>query len=211
MCSDSGQAASNDEALQTAQTKLTQTLDNNYSTAFGEQQNVLARVQSQMQAQIANPMGYTPQQLATAKTSINENTATAAKQALGAAGAYAAAHGGADTGSGPTGEIAGQIASGAAQAKAGELANLSNQNQAFKQANYWNAIQGLSSTGAQYGGAGSTASGSSAGVAGSGVNAGTAATAASNMGFQDVLGGISALGGAATSIIGANPNGIFGK
>jgi hypothetical protein len=199
MCSDSGQAASNDMKLSDAQTKLTQTLDNNYSTAFSEQQNVLARVQSQMQAQIANPMGYTDQQLATAKTSINENTATAARQALGAAGAFAAAHGGADVGSGPTGEIAGQIVSGAAQAKAGELAQLSNQNQAFKQANYWNAIQGLSATGSQYGGGASTASGSSSSVANSGANAGQAAITASNTGFQDVLGGISALGGVAAS------------
>ena len=75
-------------------------------------------LQAKMSYLAANPQGYTPQQLASATTSINENTATAAKQALGSAAAFAASHGGADVGNGAVGEIAGQIGSQAAQSKA---------------------------------------------------------------------------------------------
>ena len=150
---------------------MTQTLSNSYGQAFANQQNVLAAQQARLSAQVANPQGYTPQQLAGATTSINENTATAAKQAIGSAAAFAAAHGGASTGSGAAGQLAGEIASGAALAKSQQLSQLSQQNQAMKQQNYWNGIQGLNQVGSAYGQAAGTAAGSSAGVASSGSQA----------------------------------------
>lgn len=175
MCSGNQAVENQDLALQKSQTAMAQTLNNSYAQSFANQQNVLAAQQARLSAEVANPQGYTPQQLAGATTSINENTATAAKQAIGSAAAYAAAHGGADVGSGAAGEIAGQIGSAAAQAKSQQLSQLSQQNQAMKQANYWNGIQGLNQVGSAYGQAAGTAAGSSAGVASSGSQAGEAA------------------------------------
>src|ERR1700674_1890214 len=143
MCSGSGAVQQTSQALQNSQAAMTNTLNQDYSTTFAEQQGVLKNLQAKMNYVAANPMGYTPQQLATATTSINENTATAAKQAMGSAAAFAASHGGADVGSGAVGEIAGQIGSAAAQSKAQALATLSQQNQGEKQKNFWNAISGL--------------------------------------------------------------------
>ena len=118
MCSSGGQVGQTDEQLQQAQAKMTENLNQDYSTTFAEQQNLLSQQQAKLNYIASNPMGYTPAQLATSRTSINENTANAAKSALGSAAAFAAAHGGADVGSGVVGEIAGQIGSNAAQSKA---------------------------------------------------------------------------------------------
>ena len=199
MCSSGGEIAQSDEQLQQAQTAMTNTLNSDYSTSFAEQQSVLANLQAKMSYLAANPQGYTPQQLASATTSINENTATAAKQAIGAAAAYAGAHGGADTGSGAVGEIAGQIGSQAAQSKAQQLSSLSQQNQAMKQQNFWNAISGLNSVGSQYGSAGGTAIGGATSTANSAVGAGTGALAAQQAGWSDLGGVISGISGLASA------------
>jgi hypothetical protein len=213
MCSSGGSVGATDEALQKSQAAMTNTLNSDYATTFAEQQSVLANLTAKMNYEAANPMGYTPQQLSTATTAINENTATAARQAISAAGAYAASHGGADVGNGAVGEIAGQIGSAAAQSKAQQLASLSNQNQAMKQGNFWNAISGLNSVGSELGGAGGTAIGGAGRSADSAVGAGSGALAAQQAGWQDVGGvisGIAGLGAAGASVIGANPGGIFG-
>ena len=175
MCSGNQSIENQDLQLQKTQTAMAQTLSNSYGQSFANQQNVLAAQQARLSAQVANPQGYTPQQLAGATTSINENTATAAKQAIGAAGAFAAAHGGADVGSGAAGQLAGEIASGATLAKSQQLSQLNQQNQEMKQANYWRGIEGLNQVGSAYGQAAGTAAGSSAGVASSGAQAGEAA------------------------------------
>ena len=196
MCSDSAAVVASDLALQKAQTAMTTTLNSNYATDFAEQQGVLAQQQARLNAMAANPLGYTPQQLATATSAIDTNTANAAKSAIGAASAYAATHGAADVGSGPTGQLAGAVASSAAQSKAAQLASLSEQNQSMKQQNYWNAIQGLNSVGAQYGGSGATAIGGANNAADSAINAGSAVVSADNEGWQDLgslLGGIGSL------------------
>ena len=175
MCSGNQQIENQDLAVQKTQTAMTQTLSNSYGQAFANQQNVLAAQQARLSAQTANPQGFTPQQLAGATTSINENTATAAKQAIGSAAAFAAAHGGASTSSGAAGQLAGEIASGAALAKSQQLSQVNQQNEELKQANYWRGIEGLNQVGAQYGQAAGTAAGSSASVASSGSQAGEAA------------------------------------
>ena len=186
------------EGLEKSQAVMANQLNQDYSTAFGEQQQVLNNQVARMNYIANNPMGYTPQQLATATTSINENAATAAKQAIGAAGAYAAAHGGADVGNGAVGEVAGQIASAATNAKQQSLAQLSNQNQQMKQQNFWNAISGLNSAGSELGGAGGTAIGGATGTANSSVNAGQLALASQQAGWSDVGGMMSVIGGLAT-------------
>jgi hypothetical protein len=200
MCSSGDSTAG---SLETSQAAMTNTLNADYSTAFAEQQQALGGLTAKMNYLTANPMGYTPQQLATAKTSINENTATAARQALGAAGAYAAAHGGADIGNGAMGQIAGEIGSAAAQSKAGQLAGLSEQNEELKQQNFWKGISGLNSAASQYGGAGATAISGAGNAAESSVNAGQLKLASQQAGWADVGGIISAAGGLATAAAGA--------
>lgn len=214
MCSSGGQIAANDEALQKAQTVMTNNLNSDYSTTFAEQQQLLGQQTARMNAIAANPMGYTTAQLHNATTSINENTSRAAKQALGSAAAFAAAHGGADVGGGGAAQLSGEIGSEAAQSKAGQLSQLSQQNEGLKQQNFWNAISGLNSVGSELGGAGGTAIGGASSAANSAVGAGSGALAAKQAGWQDVagvLGGISGLVSAGTSFVQANPGGIFGK
>jgi hypothetical protein len=213
MCSSGGKVGQTDEALQKSQAAMTNTLNNDYATSFAEQQSVLANVNAKLNYETANPMGYTPQQLATATTAINENTATAAKQALGSAAAFAATHGGADIGGGAVGEMAGQIGSAAAQSKAQQLAQLSNQNQAMKQENFWKGLSGLSGVGSEYGQASGTAISGAGSAANSSVGAGSGALAAQQAGWQDIGGVISGIGGlvgAGASMVSANPGGIFG-
>jgi hypothetical protein len=206
MCSSGGSVGATDEALQKSQAAMTNTLNADYATTFAEQQSVLANLTAKMNYEAANPMGYTPQQLSTATTAINENTATAARQAISAAGAYAASHGGADVGNGAVGEIAGQIGSAAAQSKAQQLAQLSNQNQAMKQGNFWNAISGLNSVGSELGGAGGTAIGGAGRSADSSVNAGSGALAAQQATWQDIGGVISGIAGLGSAGAGAFKN-----
>lgn len=202
MCSSGGKIAKTDEALQQAQAAMTNTLNQDYSTTFAEQQQLLKAQQARLNYIASNPMGYTPQQLATSRTAINENTASAARRALGAAAAFAAAHGGADTGSGALGEIAGDIASSAAQSKAQQLAELSNQNEQMKQANFWNAVQGLNSVGSELGGAGGTAIGGAGESANTSINAGSGALAAKQAGWQDIGGVLSGVGGIVGGVLG---------
>lgn len=203
MCSSGGEVSQTDEALQQSQANMTNQLNADYSTTFAEQQQVLANQQARLSAIAANPMGYTTAQLHDATTNINENTATAAKQALGAAAAYSAGHGAADVGSGVAGQLAASIASGAAQSKAQQLNSLSQQNEGIKQQNFWNAIGGLNSVGSELGGAGGTAISGGGSAANSSIGAGSGALAAQQAGWQDVagvIGGIGSLGMAGASI-----------
>lgn len=202
-CSSGGEVGQTDEALQKSQAAETNTLNNDYATSFAEQQSVLANVNAKLNYETANPMGYTPQQLATSTTSINENTATAAKHALGSAAAFAATHGGADIGGGAVGEIAGQIGSAAAQSKAQQLAQLSTANQNLKQENFWKGLAGLSGVGSEYGSASGTAIGGAGNAASTAVGAGSGALAAQQAGWQDIGGVISGIGGLASAGVNA--------
>jgi hypothetical protein len=204
LCSSGDSTAS---ALEKSQAAMTTTLNNDYNTTFAEQQSVLASQTAKLNYIAANPMGYTPQELATQTTAINENTATAAKQAMGAAAAFAGSHGGADVGNGAVGEIAGQIGSQEAQSKAGELASLSQQNQQMKQNNMWSAIQGLNQVGAEYGGSSGTAIGASSNVAESSVDAGKLNLATEQAGWSDIGGMMSGIAGLGTAAAGFDEGG----
>ena len=91
MCSSGGQVGQTDQALQASQAAMTTTLNDDYTQSFHDQQTVLANLEARANFIASNPFGYTPQQLAQKTTSINENTATAARQAMGSAAAFAAA------------------------------------------------------------------------------------------------------------------------
>lgn len=197
MCSSGGSVASTDAGLQAALSAASKTMLANYNTAFGEQNAVANQQAARLNYMVANPLGYSPQQLHNATSSINENVATAAKQAIGAAAGFAAAHGGADVGSGVAGSLVGQIASEAGQSKAKQLADLSNQNQSMKQQNLWSALGGLRDVGSQFGTEASTASSGGSSAAGEAVGAGTGETAAQQAGWQDVSGVLSGISGIA--------------
>jgi hypothetical protein len=199
MCSSGGSVTADDKALQAATLASVKQQTADYGITFAEQQQVLNSVTNRMQAEAANPMGYTPAQLKIQSTGINENFANAAKNALGSAAAFGAAHGSADIGGGATGEIAGQIGMQAAGGAAAARANLAQQDEALKQENKWKALSGLDAAGSQYGGAASTAIGNVAGVSGASTNAGTGATAAQQAGWQDISGVLSGISGLATA------------
>lgn len=199
MCSGSGNVQSDAQQEQNLQLATSKTMAQNYNTTFAQQQGILQQQKAVAQNMIANPTGLTPQEMATSTTSINENTARAAKQAMGAAAGFAASHGGADVGSGATGQIAGEIASEAAQSKAGQLANLSNTNQAVKRANLLQGINLLQNTGAAYGGQSETGIGNEGGVVNAGTDAGKLSLQAGQTGFNDVMEGLQAAGSVAAT------------
>jgi hypothetical protein len=202
-CSSGGKVAVDDQALQDATLASVKQQTADYGTTFAEQQQVLNSIKTRMQAEATNPMGYTPAQLAIQRTSINENFSNAAKQALGSAAAFAAAHGSSDIGGGATGQIAGQIGTAAATGAAQARASLAQQNEALKQENRWKALSGLDTVGAQYGGAGATAIGNVAGVSNASTGAGEGVTQAKQAGWQDVSGVLSGISGLATAGVNA--------
>ena len=200
MCSSGGQVAVNDAALQEADLAATKAYTADANVSFAENQAVQGAQMAKLNYLTANPMGYTPAQLHTATTSINENTATAAKHAIGAAAGYAAAHGGADVGGGGASELAGQIMSGAAQSKAQSLSALSTSNEELKQKNMWAALSGLQGVGSEYGSTFGTGAGAGSSASNAGTNAGSGVLAAKAAGWNElggVLGGIAGLGTAA--------------
>ena len=202
MCSSGGQVAVNDAALQEADLAATKAYTADANVSFAENQAVQGAQMAKLNYLTANPMGYTPAQLHTATTSINENTATAAKHAIGAAAGYAAAHGGADVGGGGASELAGQIMSGAAQSKAQSLSALSQQNEELKQKNMWSALSGLQEVGSGYGSTFNTGAGAGSSASTAGVGAGGGVEQAKYAGmeaFGSVLSGVAGLGKAAIS------------
>lgn len=203
MCSNSHAQTVEKETnqLEQSQQQTAQTLNAEYQTMLGQNQQLVQQMAAKLNYIAANPMGLTQPQMAGETTAINENTAKAAQQAAGAAGAYAAAHGAADVGSGAAGETAGQIYSGAAQSKAQQLAALSRQNEATKQQNFWNSISGLNSVG-RLGAdiAGTTLSGANA-AANSAVNAGDLSLKAGQAARQNIGSEISGIAGLAESFV----------
>ena len=181
--------------MEQTQAKMTATLNADYSLSFAHQMEIANQVQAKMEAMASNPLGYTPPQLAQARTSINENTATAAKQAMGHAAAYAATHGSADIGGGVTGQMAGEIGTSAAMTKAGALANLSQQNEQLKQENYWRAIGGLSGTGEQFGRSAGTSIGGATETAKTSVDFGQLNLSTKQAGWQNAMGVVAGVGG----------------
>jgi hypothetical protein len=204
MCSSGGQVAADDQALQDANLKANTNLTAAYTSSMANQSQILGNLNARMAYQAANPMGYTPQQLHLATTSINENTSRAAKQAIGAAAAFGGTHGAADVGGGGTGAVVGQIASQAAQEKSSETAQLGSQDEALKQENMWKSLSGLQQVGADYGGAAGQDISGSLGASSAGVSAGGGVLQAKEQGWNElsgVLGGIAGLGKAAAGFM----------
>ena len=184
--------------LETSQAANANVFYQDAQESFNQNASIQAQLAARMQYMASNPMGLTPQQMSTATTNINENTATAAKQAIGSAAAYAASHGSADVGGSGIGQAVGQIGSEAALAKSGQLAQLSNVNQQLKNSNMWNAIGGLSGVGRDYGSMSGESANASTGAADASVNAGKLALASQQAGWSDVGSVVSGIGSLAS-------------
>jgi hypothetical protein len=200
-CSGSSEVQQTETNLMNDQAAMVNTLNTDYTASFGEQQKVLAQQNARLSSIVANPMGYSPQELASMTTSVNENVAKGAQQALGAASAYAAAHGGAaDVAGGGAAEIAGQIGASAASTKAQALSAIATQNQQLKRQNLWAALSGLNQVGSAYGGAASTAAGAAPATANSATGAGSDVLEAGNETMGDIGATLSGAGGILTGI-----------
>jgi hypothetical protein len=214
-CSSGSKAVeANDLKLQNSQIAMNAQLSSDYGMAFANNQSVLGQQRARLSYMSSNPLGYSPQQLALAKTSINENTSRAASEAIGKAAAYGASHSVGDTSGGGAGAMVGQIASEAAQAKATDLSQLSSANEELKQQNMWKALSGLQDVGSAYGTSSRTAITGATNSANSATGAGSGAVDAEKAASQEfggVLGSIGGLVSAGTGFVGMNPNGIFGK
>lgn len=196
-CSDSGTVVANDNQLAASGLQTVKSLAADASLTFGQQQGILAQQSARFNQMVTNPLGYDPATLATARTSINENTAIGAKQALSAAANFAAAHGGSDYAGGGAGAMAAQVAGAATENKAQSLGQLAMQNQDLKRQNMLTGLQGLNTVGSDYGGANSTASGDIAATESATTGAGSGALDAANQGWEDFGSVLKGVGGIA--------------
>jgi len=198
-CSSGGSVAAQDKELMAAQTTAVNSMNADYATTFAENQSVANSQIARANAMMSNPMGYSAPQLAAATTSINENTATAAKQAIGSAAAFAASHGSSDIGGGSIGAVAGQIGSEAAQSKAQQLSSLSQQDQAMKREQMMAGLSELNNAGANLSGQSGTAISGAGESADSAVKAGSGELAAQQAGWSDIGGVLNGIGGLVTA------------
>jgi hypothetical protein len=198
MCS-GGKVQQNDQALQDANLAANTNFLNDAKTSFSEQQAIQAKQTLVANNMITNPMGYTNASLAIQRTGVNENFARAAKNAIGSAAAAGARYGSADIGGGPTGAMAGQIATEASLGKAGALSSIDANNEALKRENMMAGIQELNQAGGAAQGAvgGSTTGAGTTG--GDTVNAGSGVLAAKESGYQEVGSVLGAVGGLVTA------------
>jgi len=202
MCS-GGQVQANDQQLQDQNLAANTNFLNDARTAFGEQQAIQAKQTAFANNLMANPMGYTPRQLAIQTTGVNENFARAAKNALGSAAAFGATHGAADVGGGATGQMAAQIGEAAATGKAGALSDIASANEQQKRESMLLGLNELNTAG---GAAQGAVGGSTTGAGTTGettTQAGTGVLAAKESGIQEfgsILSGIGSLGTAAGAI-----------
>lgn len=199
MCSDSQNVEATDNALMTANAAANQNFLADAKTAFAGQQNLIARQTALANQMVTNPLGYSPQELKSMTTNINENFAGAAKKALGSAAAFGATHGAADVGGGGAAQMAGEIGATEAGGAAGARAQLESQNQEMKRQNMLAGLSELNQAGAGAGEATKTAIGGAGETGTTGLNAGAGALSAANTGWEDFGAALSGAAGVGMS------------
>lgn len=147
-------ASSAETALQQSQTNLTNTLQQDFSTTFAGQQNILNSLSSSLgKIQAAGPsqQGYTQAQLNALNTQASTGVAQNYQNAARAVAATAATAGGGNVPlpTGATLQNAQNVANAAAGQQSNELLGIQNANYAQGNANYNNAVSGLLSTSGQ--------------------------------------------------------------
>jgi len=178
MCWSGGDVGANDKQLMAANATAAKTSTANYFAALGAQSQIANQLATKSAYMAANPLGYSPEALHAATTSISDTTANAAKAAIGKAASFAASRGVSDVGGGAAGMEVGNIAEQAAQAKSAQLGELTQQNQAMKQQNLYAALSTLKSAGSELGGVAGTSAGAAAGQTGASLKAGEGEIAA---------------------------------
>ena len=202
MCS-GGQVQANDQALQDQNLAANTNFLNDAKLAFGEGQQILGKQTAFANNLMANPLGYTPKELALQTTSVNENFANAAKRALGSAAAFGATHGAADVGGGATGALAGQIGEAAATGKAGALSDIASRNEAMKRESMLTGLQELNQAGSAASGASGQAIGGAGTTGSTTTQAGEGVLAAKKSGFEEFGSVLSAVAAPVASMFGA--------
>jgi hypothetical protein len=202
MCS-GGKVQANDQQLQDQNLAANTNFLNDAQIAFGEQQGIQAKQTAFANNLMANPLGYTPRELALQTTGVNENYARAAKNALGSAAAFGAAHGAADVGGGATGALAGQIGEAAATGKAGALSQIASQNEAMKRESMLTGLQELNQAGLAASGASGQAIGGAGTTGSTTTQAGEGVLAAKKSGFEEFGSVLSAVAAPVASMFGA--------
>lgn len=189
MCSSGDQKEKSTEDMMN---QFAQQLTGAFSTSFAKSQSILGSLQSQLTSTMTNPHGFDPKTLASMKTAATDESATRFSQATAQAGAYTAARGGADLGSGVAAQISGQVGAAAATEAATAQNQISIANGQLQNQNYWQGVQGLQQVAATQAGVASSASSNASNSANASTNAGQALLASQQAQFNDVMSGIKA-------------------
>lgn len=203
---------STEQQTEQAQAQLTQSLDADLKTTFGEQQATQAQLKGIYTQMLTNPQGLPGSEIAGARTSAIDNAAAGTAAAQRGAAAVASRGGGDALPSGVTAQVGGDIASAGAASLDSNLTGINIANAQAKQQNMYTALNGLGDVDQIYNP--TSFSNSAASNANSVANLGQAYLASQQAGWQDAAGIISGVGGlasAATGFVSANPGGIFGK
>jgi hypothetical protein len=184
------------------QADFNHTFRQNFATRFGNQSDILGKLDSVFSGIISNPQGYSPEALTALRTNAIEGTSNQYQSALRTTQEQMAAHG--DNGGLPSGveaQIRGQLSGQAAGALSGQLTDIAIKNEDQRQSNFWRALQGEGGIASAEDPLG-YASGSTAG-SNSVANLSKAYQESKGPGWGSILGGIA--GGVATSFL--NPIG----
>jgi hypothetical protein len=202
MCSE---ASSTSEDNLNASQAMTTTLQNDYKTAFANNQSILGGLTTTLNNAVAKPQGFTSPQMAALRTGAMDTTTGQFNAAKANAAAVAARSGG-DTASGVTGQVQGQLAGEEAATESGQQNDITKANAELQQQNYWKGISGLSQVASQYNPTGYA----SAGVASTDATTGAAKQVQSEQeqDWQNTFGVVKGIAGLASAAAGPLAGGI---
>lgn len=153
-----------------------------FTQQFQNQQGVLNFLKGKLEPMIQNPTGYSPQALATMRTSASDTNAEQFRNASKALNTRLTARQGATSlPSGVDAQLQAGLNEAGAQTESGSQNQITMQNENLKQSNLWNAINVLNGTSAQFNPLGYA--GEATGAAGSIAGLSKANTQAENSGF----------------------------
>lgn len=166
-----------------------------FTNQFSQQSGVLQYLQGQMQSNISNPQGYTPQQLASMRTSSDDTLSDQYQSAQQALNAEEGQQNSANIPSGVNDQLDASLLNSEAQAKSSAQNQITQANANLEQQNYWNSVNALNGVASEYNpdalaSAANSAGETETGDANSVANLSNANTNASNTGLLGVLGGV---------------------
>ena len=191
------------KSAEESQAAFNSTLQTIFSRQYNNQTDILNFLKNPMEANIQNPQGYSPSELASMRTAATDTDAQQYKNAQQALNNNRnQVNGGSDLPSGVDSQLESQLLSDEASKNAADQETITANNANLKQANYWNSVNALNGVSAQL----NPTSYASEATSGSGAvsNLSQAVTASSGPTFGSILGGVVGAGlGAAGSYFGA--------